>query len=242
MQTLSIIIPVFNEEKLIEKVLNEVIRADSLGLKKEIIIVDDGSTDNTVKNVKYQMTNDKYSRKNTKLFLIEKSKNEGKGSALKTGFAKATGDILMVQDADNEYSVADYPLLIVPFIKDNADVVYGSRNIMRKSFHTRYSYFLFYIGGILLTWIVNLLYRTFLTDQATGYKLFSKKVKKILLKANENGFSYEVAVTALLAENGYQFRETPIHYSPRTMKDGKKINILDFIKSILVALKYKFTS
>ena len=241
MKKLSIIIPVYNEEDYILKVINSVITADALGLKKEIIIIDDGSTDGTAKEIKIKIKiqNQNKKKNSCTILFIEKKKNEGKGAALKTGFKQATGDILMVQDADSEYSVKDYPALLAPFLKDNASVVYGSRNKQRENFHNRYSYFSFYIGGLLLTWYINLLYGLRLTDQPTGYKLFSNRVRSFLLIPSENRFSYEVAVTALLAINKIIFVEVPIHYKPRTMEQGKKITTMDFIKSILVGLKYK---
>lgn len=234
--TISIIIPVYNEEKRIANTVNSVIKANTLGLKKEIIIVDDGSTDDT------EISINKYLNKKTTnytLILIRLPFNKGKGAALKVGFARASGNILLVQDADEEYLVADYPSLLTPFIKKNTLIVYGSRNKKRENFHTKYSYFLFYIGGLLLTWFINLLYGLQLSDQPTGYKLFSKKIKTLLLKPKETGFSYEVALTAILAKRRIPFIEVPIHYKPRTMREGKKINGLDFVKSILVALKYK---
>ena len=255
MRTLSIIIPVYNEERFIVKVVEKVLGADTLGLKKEIVIVDDASTDKTVEKIK-QFTlsfprrresrldprvkpeDDKY----VSIRAIYKKKNEGKGAALKAGFAKATGDVLMVQDADEEYSVKDYPALISPFINEKTQVVYGSRNKKRENFHNRYSYLIYYWGGLALTWIINFLFGTQLTDQATGYKLFSSKVKLLLLKPKENRFSYEVAITALLAKSGYTIIEVPIHYKPRSISEGKKINALDFIKSVIVAVKYVFSS
>lgn len=239
MQTLSIIIPVFNEEKLIGNVFDKVISSDSLGLKKEIIIVDDGSIDGTQNQIK---TLKSKSRSNIKIISLKMRKNEGKGAALKDGFKNATGDILLVQDADEEYSVKDYPALLTPFIKDNAQVVYGSRNKKTENFRNEYSYLIFYLGGLLLTWVINLLYGLRLTDQPTGYKIFSKNVKPLLLKPTENRFSYEVAVTALLAKNKIPFTEVPIHYKPRTMEEGKKINGLDFIKSLIVAIKYRLAN
>jgi len=257
MPTLSIIIPVYNEGRLICQVIEEVLKADALGLKKEIIVVDDGSTDGTVSNVKSLLM--RHSRENGNLHnkrmdprvkpeddvsvsikLIFNKKNEGKGAALKTGFKKATGEILMVQDADMEYTVKDYPALLSPFMKDTAQVVYGSRNKKRENFHNRYSYFIFYLGGLLLTWFINMLYGLKLSDQPTGYKLFSSKVKPLLLKPKENRFSYEVAITAILAKQHIPFIEIPIHYKPRTMEEGKKINMMDFFKSLVVAIKYKF--
>ena len=179
MKTLSIIIPVYNEEKLIAQTIERVMSSDSCGLKKEIIVVDDGSTDNTVNNLKFEISNLKSNSniksQNSKIIFIGKEKNEGKGAALKAGFKRATGDILMVQDADEEYSVSDYPQLLLPLLNDRCKVVYGSRNAKRKNFHNKYSYFIFYMGGLLLTWITNVLYGLQLTDQPTGYKLFSKK-------------------------------------------------------------------
>lgn len=243
MKTLSIIIPVYNEEKLIVQTIKRVISADSCGLKKEIIVVDDGSTDDTVSNLKFKILNVKSNpnikSQSSKIIFIEKKKNEGKGAALKVGFKKATGDILMVQDADEEYSVSDYPQLLLPLLHGRCKVVYGSRNMKREKFQNRYSYFVFYMGGLFLTWIVNFLFNLKLTDQPTGYKLFSTKIKKLLLQPKENRFSYEVAVTATLAKHGIEFVEVPIHYKPRTLAEGKKINGLDFVKSVLVAIKYK---
>lgn len=238
---LSIIIPVYNEEAHIASVIDSVIAADSLGLKKEIIVVDDGSTDETACNVKSQMSKVKTEGQKSKLIFIQKMKNEGKGAALKAGFRKATGDILMVQDADQEYSVKDYPALLTPFIKSSALIVYGSRNKKRENYKNRYSYFSFYLGGMLLTWIVNVLYGLHLTDHPTGYKLFSSSVLKHLLRPMERRFSYEVAISACLAKANIPFVEVPIHYKPRTMKEGKKINALDFVKSVIVAIKYKLS-
>lgn len=240
MQTLSIIIPVYNEEKLIGTIIDKVMEANSLGLRKEIIVVDDGSTDSTVNNIKSQISNLKSTNQTLHIKIILFKRNQGKGAALKAGFKKATGDILLVQDADEEYTVKDYPALLSPFIKDRAQVVYGSRNKKKESFHNRYSYFIFYIGGLILTWFINILYGLKLTDQPTGYKLFSKKIKSLLLKPQENRFSYEVAITAILAKNKIPCIEVPIHYKPRTMEQGKKINCMDFVKSMLVAIKYKF--
>lgn len=248
-KTLSIIIPVYNEEEHIVQVINSVISADSLGLEKEIIVVDDGSTDGTAIEIQRLANGDqrlakiKSSNKTNRysLISIRQKYNQGKGAALKAGFRKATGDILMVQDADQEYSVKDYPQLLLPLLNDRCKVVYGSRNKKRENYKNRYSYLIFYIGGILLTWIVNIMYGLHLTDQPTGYKLFSKDMKKYLFQPRERRFSYEVAITACLAKANVPFVEVPIHYKPRTIKEGKKINALDFVKSVIVALKYKLT-
>lgn len=238
LRTISIIIPSYNEEERIDRVLQSVLTSDTLGYKKEIVVIDDGSDDNTkqkIQNLKLRL------KKKDSIKLIYKKKNEGKGAALKSGFEIATGDILLIQDADEEYSVMDYPQLIKPFITRSEDIVYGSRNLKRQVFHNTYSHILFYFGGLFLTWFVNILFNLKLTDQPTGYKIFSKSIKKLLLQPSENGFSYEVAVTAICAKNNIRFIEIPIHYKPRTVKEGKKINIWDFIESIFVALKYKLT-
>jgi len=269
MRTVSIIIPVYNEEKRIGKTIQEVIKADTLGMKKEIIVVDDGSTDGTLKQVKgYLRHFERLAPRGPKdevgsreillkqkdpsasvgmtdmmrIIFLQNKKNQGKGAALKIGFKKAKGDILMVQDADLEYSPCDYQILLKPFIEHKAEIVYGSRNKARKEYKTAYSYLSFFLGGIFLTWIINVLFGTHLTDQPTGYKLFSKNIKKFLLKPTENRFSYESAVTALLAKHTIPFIEVPIHYKPRSIKEGKKINAFDFISSVIVAIKYKMVN
>jgi len=244
MQTLSVIIPVYNEEELVSRTLQKVVGADSCGLRKEIIIVDDGSTDQTGRNLKFKILNFKSNSnnksQNTTIVFIQKKQNEGKGAALRAGFKKATGDILMVQDADEEYSVEDYRQLLLPFLGGHCKAVYGSRNMKRKKFRNNYSYFVFYLGGLFLTWIVNILFNLKLTDQPTGYKLFSKEVTHLLLMPKENRFSYEVAITATLAKHSIPIIEVPIHYRPRTLAEGKKINGVDFVSSVIVAIKYKF--
>ncbi len=239
MPKVSIIIPVYNEQDRIVQTIEQVISADTLEFSKEIIVVDDGSTDETLSKLKTQNSKFKNEGKKVKITIIEQKKNQGKGSALKEGFKKATGDVFLVQDADNEYTVKDYPALLKSFRDKKTSVVYGSRNKKRENYHNRYSYFSFYAGGLVLTWFINLLFGIRLTDQPTGYKLFSKNFKKLLLVPTENRFSYEVAVTSLLAKQKIPFIEVPIHYSPRSLKEGKKINGIDFIKSVLVAVKYK---
>jgi len=242
MKTVSIIIPVYNEQDRIAKALTAVIKAKTPGYTKEIIIVNDGSTDKTSAKIKNQIS--KLKQKNTSdqrptsigLTTIDLQTNMGKGAALKAGIRKAKGDILLVQDADLEYSVDDYPALLAPFAK-GAKVVYGTRNKMRKEFNTKYSTLPFYWGGIVLTWIVNVLFGTRLTDQATGYKLFHKDLKELLLMPHEDRFAYEVAVTGVLSDAGYAITEVPIHYSPRKSGEGKKIRPRDFFESIVTAVR-----
>ncbi len=237
MQTVSVIIPVFNEENLVTGVIEQVIKEPIPGYRKEIVVIDDGSTDGTAAAIRKAISGIK--RKDAKIVAVFSRKNEGKGAALKAGFRKATGDVLLVQDADMEYSTSDYPALVKPFKTNGTLVVYGSRNRKRENFHNRYSYFAYFMGGLLLTWYINILYGIRLTDQPTGYKVFSSKVKDLLLEPNEKRFSYEVAVTALLAKKKIKFIEVPIHYTPRTFDEGKKINFGDFVKSVVVGLKYR---
>lgn len=238
MKKISIIIPVFNEEKYVSQILGKVLKADTLGLKKEIIIVNDGSTDNSDKIIKSYLSHKKNLRN---ILYIKKIKNSGKGASLKLGFKKAKGDIILIQDSDLEYDPKDYPKLLLPFIKNRAEVVYGSRTLGIKLFGNHYSAFSFYLGGKLLTFIINILLGVKLTDQPTGYKILKcESAKYIAKKAKENDFSFEIEITAILARKKYKIIEVPIHYHARNVKEGKKIKFKDFLKSVLIALKYKF--
>lgn len=234
----SIIIPVFNEDRYLHALLTTVIKAPVCKLYKEIIVINDGSTDRTSDIL------EKWQKKRLKnLYIFSQRKNKGKGSALRLGFKKSKGDLIIIQDADLEYHPKHYPALLRPFLKNNAQVVYGSRTLGIKIYHNKYSGVLFYLGGRLLTFILNFLFGENLTDQATGYKLFTKKVKKIILKNTvENDFSFEVEITALLSKNKIPIVEIPISYRPRNVSEGKKIKLRDFFKAISVALRFKIFS
>jgi len=241
MKKISIIIPVYNEENYIQSVIETVIRAKIESFYKEIIVVDDGSTDRTTLILKnfQRKHNKKNSTNNLKMFFCQK--NQGKGSALKKGMRYSTGNIIITQDADLEYDPNEYNKLLKPFNKDDVTVVFGSRTLGRVKYHNSYSSLLFYIGGQILTYFVNILYGTKLTDQPTGYKLFRSSLIPLLLNIkNENGFAFEVAMTAILVKNKNKIIEVPITYKPRQIKEGKKINFTDFIKSVYTAIKYKF--
>ncbi|AIJ04902.1 glycosyl transferase family protein [Methanocaldococcus bathoardescens] len=227
----SIIIPAYNEEKTIQKILKKVLDVE-LPLEKEIIVVNDGSTDKTKEIVEEFKKN----HPNGNIKLLNK-KNGGKGSALKVGIKHSTGDIIIIQDADLEYDPNDYPKLIKPILEGKAKVVYGSR--LRK-IGNKFSHLSFLIGGLGITLITNLLYFTFLTDEPTCYKVFHKELKDILINAEGNKFDWEPEVTAKILRRGYKIYEVPISYYPRTLKEGKKIRWRDGVDAILTLLKWRF--
>lgn len=223
---LSIIIPVLNEEATLEKVLEQVNSAPVFDYEKEIIIVDDGSTDRTAEilgNVK-----DKFN-----LIVLKHEKIQGKGRALRTGFEKITGQAVLIQDADLEYNPNDYQNLLKVF-EETGSVVYGSRNINPEK--RGYSHYV--LGAWFLTKVNNLLFNSKLTDVYTCYKLFpSYLIKSIPLKSN--GFEIEAEMTAKILKKGKDIKEVPISYSPRKFKDGKKINIIDGLKGLWTMIKYR---
>ena len=239
LKTISIVIPVYNEEKFIKKTIEEVIKADSLGLKKEIVVVDDGSTDSTTLILK------KIKNKSVKnnLVLILKKKNEGKGAALKDGFKNTSGDIVLVQDADLEYNPNNYSNLLMPIISGQADVVYGSR-LVTAAPH-RVLYYWHYLANKFLTSFSNVLTNLNLTDMETGFKIFRGDiVRKIAPKLQSKRFGFEPEITARISKiSEIKIYEVGISYSGRTYKEGKKITWKDGIKALFEIIKYNlFTS
>lgn len=235
-KTLSIIIPCFNEENFIENTLDKVMKADSSGLIKEIIIIDDGSKDNTPKILK--RIEGKYQKTSTTINIIFKNKNEGKGAALKTGFLKSTGDIVVVQDADLEYNPEEYPILLEPFLKNEVDVVYGSRFISNKPH--RVLYFWHSVGNTLLTTLSNIFTNLNLTDMETGYKVFKGElIRKIAPNIQSKRFGFEPEITARIAKiPDIKIYEVGISYWGRTYKEGKKIGWKDGVRAILEIIKF----
>lgn len=233
-KTLSIVIPVYNEEKFIKKTIEEVFKADTLKLKTEIIVIDDGSTDNTPNILK--ALGEKYNRMN--LTVIFKKKNTGKGEALKIGFLKTTGDIVLVQDADLEYSPDDYPNLLGPIITGQADVVYGSRLITAAPH--RVLYYWHYLANNLLTGFSNMLTGLNLTDMEAGYKVFKGKlIRKLAKNLQSKGFGFEPEITARISKiSGIKIYEVGISYSGRTYEEGKKITWRDGVKTLFQIIKY----
>ncbi|MBT7102092.1 glycosyltransferase family 2 protein [archaeon] len=223
--TLSIIIPIYNEKTTIRKILEKI---QTQEIPKEIIIIDDGSTDGTreiIQNINYPNIK--------KIFL---KKNYGKSAAIRCGIKRVEGKITLIQDADLEYSPNDYHKLIDPIIQNKTRVVYGTR-FPRKRRPKNIS--LFYLGIKLLTLITNILYKTKLTDEATCYKVFDTKLlKSINLKSRRFEFCPEV--TAKLSKKGHKIMEIPVYYNPRSKKHGKKIRYRDGISAIATLIKYKF--
>lgn len=227
---LSVIIPVYNEESTIRKVIEEVKKVQLKKIEKEIIIVDDFSTDKTsniLKNI-----NDK----SLKIFFHKK--NMGKGAAIRTGLKNVKGDIILIQDADLEYNPSEYGKLLNPIIKNKANVVYGSRlDAIRKNLKNMYK--MHYFGNLFLTYITNLLYGTKISDMETGYKVFRKEVvNNINLRANR--FDFEPEITSKIIKKGYKIHEVPINFVGRRFEEGKKITWVDGIKAVYYLIKYRF--
>lgn len=228
MEKLSIIIPVYNEENTILTILEEIEKIEFCGLKKEIILVDDCSQDGSSEIL--QGLKNKYK-------VLAHSVNMGKGAALRTGIKAATGDIIVIQDADLEYSPKDYPDLIKPVISGEADVVYGSR-FLSGSISRNYM-LANYIGNKVLTIFTNVLFSSKLTDMETCYKVFKADLlKKIEIKSNR--FDFEPEITAKVLKQKVKIKELPISYDARALSEGKKITWIDGIHAILALLKFRF--
>lgn len=229
MLKLSIIIPVFNENATIERVI-EGVNNTKIDLLKDIIVVDDCSSDGTKEILR------KMKDKSIKIFFHQK--NMGKGAAIKTGLKNATGDILLIQDADLEYNPGEYNKLLKPILENKTKVVYGSRieSIQRNIKNMNK---LHYIGNHLLTFATNILYGAKITDMETGYKVLRKEViEDINLRARR--FDFEPEITAKILKNGYKIFEVPIEFKARKFNEGKKITWVDGIKALYYLIKYKF--
>lgn len=228
----SIVIPVYNEEKTIEKIVKKVREADVLGLEKEIVCVNDFSKDNS-KEVLESIA----SQYDLKVF--HQKKNMGKGAALHRGFREASGDIIIIQDADLEYSPSEYPVLLQPIIAGDADVVYGSRFMGNKPH--RVLYFWHSVGNKFLTLLSNMFTNLNLTDMETCYKVFKKDLLD-KFQLHEKRFGFEPEFTAKLAKvKGIKIYEVGISYKGRTYEEGKKINWKDGFRAIYSIIKYFFS-
>jgi len=220
---LSIITPIYNEEKTLSEIIKRVEEADTLGLEKEIILVDDGSTDGTKEILK------ELEKEHS---VIYHQKNQGKGQALRTGFAQASGDIILVQDSDLEYNPQNYPALLKPILDDKFDVIYGSR-FLNKEYH--HVFLLSHFANKALTWFSNLLSGLRLTDMWTGYKVFKKEViQEILPHLTSQRFGIEPEITAQVAKKKYRICEVGLFAQGRlrTRKEGKKVSWTDGLVSL----------
>jgi glycosyltransferase involved in cell wall biosynthesis len=223
---ISVVIPVYNEVSTIREI---VARVQAVDLEKEIIIVDDGSTDGT----REQLQGFTLSQENIKVFYHDR--NQGKGAALRTGFEIATGDIIVIQDADLEYDPREYPVLLEPILDGRADVVYGSRFLGGPH---RVLFFWHYVGNKFLTLLSNMLTNLNLTDMETCYKVFKREVLNDL-KLKSNRFGFEPEFTAKIAKKGFRVYETSISYSGRTYAEGKKIGWKDGVKAIFAIIWFR---
>jgi glycosyltransferase involved in cell wall biosynthesis len=223
---LSVVMPVYNERTTIEEIVGRVL---SVPLRIELIIVDDGSRDGT-----RELLSELQRKYGFKLFL--QAQNAGKGSALRRGFVEVTGDLVVIQDADLEYSPEEYPDLIELICRGRADVVYGSRFIGRH----RVFLFTHYLGNRLLTLLTNVLYNTMLTDMETCYKAMRVEVLRSMTLRSK-GFGIEPEITAKIFKRGYRVYEVPITYDGRGYEEGKKITWRDGLVALWVLVKYRFT-
>jgi len=229
---LSIVIPVYNEKDTIEKVVSRVVQED-VGLDKEIVLVDDFSVDGTREVLK------KLEQEHKDWKVLYHDVNRGKGAALRTGFAGANGDIVLIQDADLEYDPSDYGALLKPILDGYADVVFGSR-FCGGGAH-RVVYYWHSVGNTLLTTLSNMMTNLNLTDMEVCYKVFKKEVLAgITLK--EDRFGIEPEMTAKVARSGWKIYEVPISYYGRSYGEGKKITWKDGFAALWCILKYRFTS
>lgn len=229
---LSVIIPVYNEAQTVAEVIDRVATVELEGLEREIIVVDDGSTDGTNEVLEHMS-----GRWPDLVVTIRHEENRGKGAAVRTALEHVTGDIVITQDADLEYDPSEYPRLLAPFRDPAVHVVYGSRN-MRENPRSSWS---FYWGGRLVSWVANLLYGSDLTDEATGYKLFRTELLRSL-DLEVDGFAFCPEVTGKVLRRNIDILEIPISYQPRGLEEGKKINWRDGLEAVWTLLKYRFRS
>ncbi len=220
---LSVIMPVYNEKRTLPAILEKVCAVD---IPKEVIVVDDGSTDGTTELL------EGIGQKYPDVSVIHHETNRGKGAAIRTALKQVRGDVVVIQDGDLEYEPEDYHKLLAPIREGRAEVVYGSRVLGRG----RKSYVRYYLGGRLLSFIVNWLYGAHITDEPTCYKAFTRKV---LTEVNLESTRFEFCpeVTAKVLKLGYRIHEVPISYRPRRMQEGKKIRWKDGLVALWTLLR-----
>jgi glycosyltransferase involved in cell wall biosynthesis len=227
---ISVVIPAYNEEKTLEHIIHKIRSVDlsSWGLSLEIVVVDDCSRDRTLELAQRLSAEGK-------IHLIAHSKNQGKGAALRTGFGKANGKIIIIQDADLEYDPAEYPKILKPILEGKADVVFGSRFIGGDSH--RVFYFWHYIGNKFLTLLSNMFTDLNLTDMETCYKVFTREIIQ-QISIEENRFGFEPEIVAKISKLDCRIYEVGISYSGRGYEEGKKIGWKDGVKALYCIIKY----
>ncbi|MBI2194338.1 MAG: glycosyltransferase family 2 protein [Planctomycetes bacterium] len=225
---LSVVIPVYNEKNTVEEIARRVAAVPLPGLDREIVLVDDGSSDGT-RDVLQKLESDLF-----RVYYHER--NRGKGAALRTGFSHCTGDVILIQDADLEYDPLEYPKLLQPILNGNADVVYGSRFVGAEPH--RVLFFWHYMGNRFLTLLSNMFTNLNLTDMETCYKVFRAEIlRQIELK--EDRFGFEPEITTKVARKRFRIYEVGISYFGRTYDEGKKIGWKDGVRALYCILKYR---
>ncbi len=239
---LSIIMPVYNEAATVAEIIRRVkavplrvavgygeLNGQVVELEREIVVVDDGSVDGT-REVLRGFEGD------PEVVLVFHQRNQGKGAAVRTGLAHATGDIFVVQDADLEYDPRDYPALLQPILEGRSHVVYGSRF---RGGPTKAMFFWHMVGNRFLTLLTNILFDTILTDMETGYKMFTREVAD-RLNLTEPGWGFDPEITAQILRNGYRIYEVPISYTGREFSEGKKITWKDAFTVLRTLIRCRF--